>query len=216
VSRRPQPPRDQIAPEELPAYDAMVARYQRARRDRPEEIRHEHDAGEYFGTLLWSPPFADAVSNLGAIARTRGEHEGTYSHADRELVDQVLCADWDTTCVQRTHIPDAVAVGVRVEAIEALRQGREEELTADERQLVDYIRAVAKGTVTDEQYEAIEQRFGQRGAAEYTIFIGFLMMTIRLHQAFGTPELPNEEIDAMLQGFRDGTRALDDYRARIQ
>lgn len=216
MSRRPQPPRSEIAPEELELYDGIVARHHRSRRDRPEEIRHEHDAGDYFGTLLWSPTFADAIVKLGVIARTRGEHEGTYSHADRELVDQVLCADWQTTCVQRTHIPDAIAVGVRIEAIEALREGREEELTADERRLVDYVRAVATGTVTDEQYDALEARMGTRGAAEYTIFIGFLMMTIRLHQAFGAPELPDEEIEAMLRGFREGSRPLDDYRARIQ
>jgi hypothetical protein len=216
VSRRPQPPREQIAPEELPAYDSVVGRYQRSRRDRPEELRHEHDAGHYFGTLLWSPPFAEAMSDLVGVARTRGEHEGTYSHADRELVDQVLCADWMTTCVQRSHIPDAVAVGVRIEAIEALRQGREEELTADERLLVDHVRAVVAGTVTDELYAAIERRLGERGAAEYTIFIGVLIMTIRVHQAFGVPEVPNEEIDAMLQGFRDGTRPLGDYTVRIQ
>jgi hypothetical protein len=216
MSRRPQPPRSEIDPAELADYDYVVERFQRARRDRPEEIRHEHDAGPYFGSLLWSPPFAAALNRLGAIARTRGESGQTYSHADRELVDQVLCADWQTTAVQRTHIPDAIAVGVRIEAIDALRSGREEELTDDERQLVAYVRAVESGTVTDELYAAVERRFGVRGAAEYTIFVGFLMMTIRLHQAFGAPELADDEIEAMLRGFREGSRPLDDYRARIQ
>ena len=117
--------------------------------------------------------------------------------------------------MQRTHIPDALAVGVRIEAIEALRSGREEELTDDERELAAYIRDVVKGTVSDESYAAMERRFGTRGAAEYTIFIGFLQMTIRLHQAFGVPELRDAEMDEMLRAFREGRRELDDYRARI-
>jgi hypothetical protein len=216
MTRPPQQPtRDAIPPDERDDYDRVVARHQRARSDRPEELRSESDAGPYFGSLLNSPPLAAALAHLGSLVRMRGENERTYSHADRELVDQVLCADWRTACVQRTHIPDALAVGVRIEAIDALRQGREEELTDDERELVAYIRDVVNGTVTDESYAAMERRFGTRGAAEYTIFIGFLQMTIRLHQAFGVPEPSDDAIDEMLRGFREGTRALDDYRARI-
>jgi hypothetical protein len=215
MTRTEQPPRDAIPPDERDEYDRVVARHQRARADRPHELKSETDAGPYFGSLLNSPPLAGALANLGALVRRLGEREGTYSHADRELVDQVLCADWKTGCVQRTHIPDALAVGVRIEAIEALRKGREDELTADERELAGYIRDVVNGTVTDESYAAMERRFGTRGAAEYTIFIGFLQMTIRLHQAFGVPEMSDEEMDEMLRAFREGTRELDDYRARI-
>ena len=216
MSRPPQPPRESIPADELADYDRVVARHQRSRRDRPEELRDDEDAGPYFGALLSSPAFAATLADFGSLVRTRGEHDGSYSHADRELVDQVLCADWRTTCVQRTHIPDAVSTGVRIEVIEALRAGREEVLTEEERELVGYIRAVANGTVTDDRFARLEERYGTRGAVEYTVFIGFLMMTIRLHQAFGTPELPDGEIDAMLRGFRDGSRRLDDYRARIQ
>jgi hypothetical protein len=65
-----------------------------------------------------------ALNRLGAIARSRGESGQTSSRADRELVDQVLCADWQTTAVRRTHIPDAVAVGVRIEAmLRGIRDG---------------------------------------------------------------------------------------------
>jgi hypothetical protein len=215
LSRAPQPKRSEIAQEELAAYDTVVERFKRLRRDRTDEIRWEGDAGEYFGTLLNSPPFAEAWNRIGTLVRTAGERSNTYSHADREFVDQVLCADWKTNVVQVTHLPDAVAVGVRLEAIEALRSGREKELIEDERFLASYIRQVASGQVTDESFAALERRIGRRGAVEYTCFIGFLMMTIRLHQAFGHPDPSDGEVDATLRALKEGARTVPDYRVRL-
>jgi hypothetical protein len=211
-----QPQRSEIAPDELAAYDAVAERFRRARVDRPAEVRFEHDAGPYFGALLNAPPMASALADLGGMMRTAGERPNTYSHADREFVDQVMSADWHTGVVQRTHVPDGLAAGVRLEAIEALRSGEEEQLTEDEQFLARCIRAVYNGEVTDELYDRIEQRLGRRGAAEYTIFVAFLQLTIRLHQAFGVPELSDQEIDSMLAEFKAGTPELPDIRIRLQ
>ena len=208
----PQPLRSEIRPEELPDYDAVVGRRVGIGMASAED---EADLGPYFGPLVNSPPLAAALAHLGMLVRTRGEQEGSYSHAEREFVDQVLSADWKTNVIQRLHVPDGIAAGVRPEAIEALRAGREEELTEDERQLADYIRRVESGTVTDEAFEALERRMGSRGALEYTIFIAFLIMTIRLHQALGVPDPSDEEIDRLLAELRDGTRQLPDFRERI-
>jgi hypothetical protein len=191
--------------EDRDAYDAVV----------------ERSAGKFGGlppyhaALLNSPPFAAALNHMGRLVRTAGERPGSFSHADRELVDQVLSADWHTNVVQALHIPDAVAVGVRLEAIEALRAGREAELTDDERLLAGYIRAVVSGTVTDDAYAAIERRLGPRGAVEYTIFIAFLSATIRLFQAFGMDDPSQEEIDQLIADLRSGARAVPDPRARF-
>ncbi len=211
-----QPKRDEIETDELEAYDGVTARFRRARADRPEEVRFEDDAGPYFGSLLNSPPLAGVLTQFGTIVRRAGERPGTYSHADREFVDQVMSADWHTGVVQRTHIPDGLAAGVRLEAIEALRAGREDDLTDDEQLLARYIRAVCTGGVTDELYEAMEDRLGKRGTAEYTIFITFLQMTIRLHQAFGVPEMSDAEVETMLAEFRSGARELPDITVRLQ
>jgi len=206
MPRPPTPPnREEVPPEELEAYDMVVQR----------------SAGKfgrltpYHAAILTSPPFGAALNHLGRLARTAGEREGTYSHADREFVDQVLSADWHTNVVLSLHIPDAVAVGVRLDAIEALRDGEEERLTPDERLLASYIRAVAGGRVTDELYAAIEDRLGVRGAVEYTIFIGFLVMTIRLFQAFGMPDPSDEEIAQLITDLRDGVREVPDASARF-
>jgi hypothetical protein len=208
-----QPQRDEI---ELEAYESVAQRFRAMRTDRPDEVRFADDAGPYFGSLLNSPPLARVLTQFGTIVRRAGERPDTYSHADREFVDQVMSADWRTGVVQRTHIPDGLAAGVRLEAIEALRAGAEDALTDDERFLATYIRGVCTGAVTDELYAQMEERLGRRGTVEYTIFIAFLQMTIRLHQAFGAPELSDEEVVTMLSEFRDGTRELPDIAVRLR
>jgi hypothetical protein len=211
-----QPQRDEIEPDELEAYESVAQRFRAMRTDRPDEVRFTDDAGPYFGSLLNSPPLARVLTQFGTIVRRAGERPDTYSHADREFVDQVMSADWHTGVVQRTHIPDGLAAGVRLEAIEALRAGAEDALTDDERLLAAYIRAVCTGAVSDELYARMEERLGRRGTVEYTIFIAFLQMTIRLHQAFGAPELSDEEVETMLSEFRDGTRELPDIAVRLR
>jgi hypothetical protein len=200
------PERASIPPEELADYDMVVGR---------NSEKFGGTVPPYHAALLNSPPFAAGLNALGRLARIAGERPGTYSHADRELVDQVLSALWQTNVVQAIHIPDALAVGVRLEAIQALRAGRDEDLTEDERLLATFIRQVVTGAVDDETYEAIEGRLGKRGAVEYTIFVAFLQMTIRLFQAFGMPALSEEEIETMLQEFREGSRALPDASLRF-
>jgi len=57
---------------------------------------------------------------------------------------------------------------------------------------------------------------GRRGAVEYTYFIGHLMTTIRLMQAFGCPDPPNSEIEQMIREIKVGTRQLSDPAAHIR
>ena len=210
-----QPGREDIPGDERHIWDEVAARFARARADRPEEVTFQGDAGPYFGALLNSPPFAAVIAEYGRIARTRGEHEGSYTHVDRELADQVIQFDWGWHGVQRTHIPDALAVGLRLEAIEALRDGREQGLTGHERLIASYVRQVISGTVTDESYAALAKEIGDRAAVEYTIFVAFLLMTLRLHQAFDVPALTADEVDQMLGDFRAGRRKVPDARHRF-
>jgi hypothetical protein len=204
--RPPQaPPRDAVAPDERDDYDAVVAR----------ALGKFGRLPPYHAALLNSPPFAAALNAVGLVVRAAGKRPDSYSHAERELVDQVLSADFGTNVLQRIHVPDAVAAGVRVEAIRALRADDESGLSEDERQLAAYVRAVVSGSVADEQYEAIEARLGARGAVEYTIFIAFLQMTIRLWQAFGMDDPSDAEIDATVAELASGARDLDGFRKRI-
>jgi hypothetical protein len=223
MSRTPSlPSPDAIRPEEQAAYDRVVARqnaydYKTFAASMPHPVA-DWSSGEiqpYFRALLNSPLIADHISELGVVYRTRGELENSYRHADREWVDMVIAQDLDCPFVQYVHLFDAAAVGVRVEAVRALRAGRLEELTPAERQLTEYIRAVMAGTVTDEQYRGMEERMGTRGTLELTGFIGHLLMTIRIMQAVGGSDWPEAYVDELIDGLLDGSVQVPDSHARV-
>jgi hypothetical protein len=214
MPRPPKQPRtsDFTDPTDLEAYEALVDRY----RPDPSTPSDQVDVTPYFGALLNAPTFAAGLGRMGTLVRTAGDREGTYSHLDREFVDQVLSPYFGTNNVMKGHIPDALAVGMPIETIEALRAGRDEDLSDDERLLATYIRQVVDGTVTDESWNAMEERLGTRGLVEYTIFVTLLQLIMRLYQAFGLDDPSNEEIDELIRQFRDGERQPPDFRARIR
>lgn len=201
-----QPKRTDFSGADLEGYDRVVERFTGGKTP-TEEI----DVGPYFSTLLSSPPFAANLSRMGELVRNAPNVGETYSHADRELVDQVLAYDWNYFGFLSSHTPDAIAAGIRLEAIEAIRDGRDSELTEEERQIVDYVRQVVSGTVTDESFGAILERFGKRGAVEFTIFIAYLALVFRLWQAFNIPSPPRDHIEGILRGIRDGTLGVPSF-----
>jgi hypothetical protein len=103
------------------------------------------------------------------------------------------------------HIDDAISVGVRLEAIEAVRSGHEENLTEDEALLTRYIRQVLSGTVDDATWEKMFDRLGQKGIVEYTTFILLFNLILRSFQAFGVTAPSDEEIARHIQELKDGT-----------
>jgi hypothetical protein len=210
-----QPRRESIPEEEWAQHDAAVAR-QRRFRGAPEAPPEEHfDIGEYFGALLNSPPMCAIANEMGTFVRVAGDRDNTYSHADREVVDQVLSADWKTNVVQATHIPDALSAGVRMELIKGLRYGHEENLTDDEKLLAKYIRQAVSGTVDNETWGKMEDRLGTRGLVEYTGFVLWLQWIMRMMQALKTNNPSDEEIDALIRDIESGAREIPDYRVRL-
>lgn len=202
------PTREEIGEHERAAYDRVV--------DRQAKLweSSQLDSNGYFGALLNSPPMADEMVNVGRLMR-EGEARGGYSNRQRELVDVVFSVDFGYNTILELHIPDALSVGVRLEAIDAIRAGDDQALTDEERQIADYARRVAAGSVEDASYAEMERLLGPRGAVEFTVFIGLLLCTMRLWQALGVPDVPEDRIDEMLQGYRQGTAALVDPSARI-
>jgi hypothetical protein len=217
MARLQQPPRTTFDdPADLEAYDAVAKRRTgMGMATEADERLGAPDVGDYFGALLNSPQLCAIAARMGTFVRTAGERPDSYSHTDREFVDQVLSADWKTNVVLGLHIPDGVAAGVRLEAIEALRYGREEELTEDERLLARYIRQVVSGTVDDATFAAMRERLGARGLVEYTGFILWLQWIMRMMQALDTANPSDEEIDAIIEGLKDGNVAVPDFRERL-
>jgi hypothetical protein len=221
MGRMTQPPRDSFEGEELEAYDAVLDRMVKMRSTVPglepqfDPAIGAPDIGEYWGPLLESPSLARITIEMGRFVRAAADRGDTYSHADREFVDQVLAVDWQTNVVQGHHVPDAVSTGVRIEAIEALRAGREDDLTDDERLLARFIRGTVDGTLDGEVFDAMRERLGPRGLIEYTAFILWLQWIIRMHQALGCHDADDAEVEALVQGIKDGSISVPDFRERI-
>jgi hypothetical protein len=216
-----QPLRSEVAIEDLPAYDRVVKRaadpdrqlFVLAQQASGTAVPVQQDAG-YYGRLLHSPQMAYHLSELGRLVRQAGDREDSYSHFERELVDQVLSELMDTNVIQPHHLPDAVAAGIPVETIEAIRDGRDGDLSAEERALAEFIRAVYTGTVTDAQWNALEQGKGERWMVDYAIFILFLGLTMRLQQAVGLVDPTDEEMDQLIEQLRTGERAVGPFLNR--
>jgi hypothetical protein len=204
-----QPAREEISKEDLAAYEMAIQRSRRLGYTEPEK-----NAG-YYGRLMLSPRLGNQLSEIGRTVRSLGDRGDTYSHADREFVDQVLSTDFATNIVQSVHLNDAVATGVRIAGIEALRTGHEENLTKEEAQLANFIRRVIAGRMDGATWEAMELRMGERGVLDYTIFILFLQLTMRLMSAVGMPSMTDSEVDAVIAEFKAGTREPEDFHTRI-
>lgn len=204
-----QPRREALREEERPAYDTVVNRF-RAWFEAGDAPAEEHfEVGTYFGALLNSPVMCAMASQFGAFFRDVGNSEGSYSHADREFVDQVLAAEYKSNVVQNVHVVDAVKSGVRIEAIEALRARRDADLTEDELLLTKYIRQVIRGKVTDTIYKKMEKRLGTRGLIEYTGFIMWLTWIMRMMETFKTGTLTDEEVDVLIAQARQMSAEKD-------
>src|SRR3954454_3152882 len=148
MPRPPEPPdREEFPIYEREDLDKMLGRF---RGQMP---------GGYFGVLANSPPLGWRLASTGRNLRMRGNHEGTYSHYDREFVDQIMMQDLGTNAFRRLHTNDALSAGVRIEAIEAIRAGREDEvLTDDEKLLAAFIRGVLNRNLDDETWNRMEER----------------------------------------------------------
>jgi hypothetical protein len=169
----------------------------------------------WLAALFYWPEYAELRVELSRLLLTIPEREGSYSHADREWVDIVLATHMSTNVVLRTHLPDALGAGVRLEAIEAVRGGRDEVLTDDERLLAVFCRQVVDGTVDDETYQTVETYMGTRATVEYAVFITCLWTTMRQMNALGQEEPSDAGIDALIADFKRGTRGIPtDWRQR--
>ncbi|CAN5210019.1 hypothetical protein BH09ACT6_BH09ACT6_05580 [soil metagenome] len=215
-----QPPSHEVRADERHAYERVIARQRGYRYGTDAAYNGRADdeiAGAYFGALLQSPLIADHISELGVVYRTRGEFPGSYAHQDREWIDMVL--GHELGVYMWGHVLDGIAVGVDPDDVIALHEGRYDDISPDRRELAAYIRAFEHLEVTDEQYESLERRFGERGAVEYTAFVAHLCLTLRLLKVYSEHgeggRLTAEEIVREVKRVKAGEIALPDPRARV-
>ena len=117
--------------------------------------------------------------------------------------------------ILKLHVPDMVAVGVRLEAIEAIRSGELQRLTEEERQIVDYTRQALNGEVTDSSFAAMVELPGERGALEFTARLLSCRCTPRPGRRSACPDVPDREIDELLESYKRGEGAVVSADARL-
>jgi hypothetical protein len=217
MARFTQPARDSFDdPADLEAYDAVIERC------RIQGLAKEDDPalgapaiGDYWGSLLNSPMMTGIASSMGTFVRRAGERDNTYTHAQREFVDQVLSADQKSNVVQGWHIADGVAAGVRIEAVEALRYGHEEDLNDEEQLLTRFIRQTVTGSVDGETLASMKALMGDRGVIEYAGFVLWLNWIMRMMQLIDSGSPTDDEVDAQIRAIKEGSLTLTDFRERL-
>jgi len=196
TSRPPSaPPRSEIRPEELEAYDQVI----------------ERGGSQIYEPLLNSPEIGRHMSMLSKNFRS-SETRGGMSNKDREWLAMLIFHDFDLTNHGfEEHLKDALMHGIRPEALKAIWEEQEEQLTGDERLLTDYIRQVCSSTVTDETYAAIEERMGKRATIEFTVFVGHMLTMLRtidaLRSATGRKVRKDKAI-RMIEDYIEGRRQI--------
>jgi alkylhydroperoxidase family enzyme len=215
------PPAESFSGRERDAYDRVAERENRILQDLPVttsqvilDFKKAYGISPYRSPQMWSPPLAEILSQLGRFVRA-GQLRGSYPHDLRELVDVVLSQECDYYAVLDTHIPDAVAVGTRPQAIAAVLRRQEDQLTERERNTVDFTRQVVRGEVQDELFHRMEQQLGRRGLVEFTGFICFLLFTLRYMEALGCPQPSRAELDRIVDGYLAGNTPAPNPESRI-
>jgi hypothetical protein len=187
VVRPPElPDKASLSEEDREIFDALVPRITENYGDGTARF----EANVFWRALLNSPPLATAVCNLAFTMVATGKRGEGYSDAEREMINTVLSFDAGHYELALHHFTsgNVERAGIRPGAIRALWEGHEDDLLADERQLVDFIRAVVSGSVTDEMFDAMAERLdGVRGVTEYTIAISYLLMALTLMRALDAP-----------------------------
>ena len=201
------PDRETLDPADRDAYDhvlngmrELMARpeWQGGQAPPPAEAAAQVPAvGGYYGALLTSPPLARLLFDMSRFFRSC-EARGAFPAAFRELTNVVLAVELGYRGVLPGHVPFALAVGVRPEAISAVLTQTDDAFSDDERLQVEVIRAIVRGRLDDARFARLGDLLGRRGALEYTAFVCYLMHHIRLMQAIGVPEPPAAEVDAVL------------------
>jgi len=180
--------------------------------ERDSSYMHPEKHAIPYGQLLHSPELAWHVANIGALTRLRSERDDSYSQADREWVSQVIYTETGISYFQRIHLGDALGAGVRREAIQALYEGREWDLTDDERLLTAFIRSVLERTMTATLWERMEERLGTVGTVDYAILICGHMLVSTLTRALNFyPNYTRKSIDQLLDAFTSGEAEIPDH-----
>lgn len=120
--------------------------------------------------MAWSK--TPSLPNYDPISETffqTSEQRRTISSRDREIGLLALAPTLIDAKIGEYPITDAwiiwdVSAGVSSEDIRSIIEGRPEKLSAEDRQLFDFVRAVASGLLSGDQFAELQFRMGTKAA----------------------------------------------------
>lgn len=178
----------------------------------------QESSAEALGLLGGVSPISEAALSIWGVASMKGPARGHVPRKAWAWVPVVLGLDLsqpDNYHLLAEHLGLAVAAGISVDAIEALRDGHLSDLADDDRQHVHFIRALTTGTVTDELWKRqVAVIGGDRNLVEQVHLILFLWAYVRVPQAMDSNRgLSERELDDALALLRSGERPPADIAA---
>jgi hypothetical protein len=201
------PERSTISKEELPAYDQIAARVQ------PGDESH-------MVAFAVAPRTGAAISGLGGLGDTLTDYENLPGHMrayDHQIIDMTLPLDSGYYSLIKQHTPHALSAGIKMQTIEALRDHRDDLIHPDDRQGVKFVRAVRDGEMTDDIWEQMKTKIGERGVVEFVHFV----LLLEYHHKFGwavgaKDEMALADFNKMLDEFKTGARKVPPLKAVLR
>jgi len=146
-----------------------------------------------FAVLLHSPTVAERTAHLGTYIRFD-------STLDRKVVElTALATAREVNCKHEwaAHVAHAQREGISLDTIRAIHKQRPADvLPPDEAELVRYVRELVHShRVSDETFQALQNRLGVKGMVELTATIGYYAMLACTLNAFDVAHVtPPEDL----------------------
>jgi alkylhydroperoxidase family enzyme len=139
-----------------------------------------------------------------------------FAHSLRELSNVVIAVEMASAALLHRHGRTAIErSGARPEAVEAVKALHYESLTDEERLIAQYVREVVHGTVTDETFDALRDKIGNKGMVDFTFLITTNIAWVRYAQALGIESDDREgRLDAPFEALISGQPLYETSVAR--
>ncbi|HXQ52613.1 MAG TPA: carboxymuconolactone decarboxylase family protein [Stellaceae bacterium] len=161
----------EMTPEQKRLVQAIIAGPRKAMRGGP------------FQAFLRSPELGDIVQQFGAHIRFKG----VLPDPLKELAILVTARHWTAQYEWQAHRRMGEQAGLSPAIPDAIAEGRRpEKLSADEAAIYDFAgELVRTGEVSDKNFAAITDRWGERGAVELILTVGYyttVSMILNVHR----------------------------------
>jgi hypothetical protein len=171
-----------------------------------------------FQGLLQSPKLARLWAHFGDFYQT-SEMRGSFTNRERDvgllsLLPLLTNARTGKIPLSPVWVTWAVGTGVAPKDIEAILEGRVDDISPEDRQLFEFVRATATGGLTKAMFDGLVARWNVKTAIEFISFVTWRIGLLRTVQAhWGIQDLPSDNSEGykVLQEYIEGKRQAEDY-----